>query len=177
MINDCSLGVETQQKTALAWFFIVIFLVCSLIVWRLCDRGWAVGGGASIWGTLRIPYFLDQTLPSRSRCPRIVAVSLTHLGFIVVAFPIRTHWPRPLTVSMCFASGAISYTQVQKRSYDDAFKLNAASEKTTNRAAARKFKVDRGIIDGIHAYSSNTMKVLSPPSFSRQPRIIATSFN
>ena len=38
-------------------------------------------------------------------------------------------------------------SQAQKRSYDDAFKLKVVedAEKTTSRAAARKFKLDHGV--------------------------------
>jgi len=50
----------------------------------------------------QIPYFLDQTPHSNSRCTQIVAASFTYLSFIVAALElslhilIRAHLPRPL---------------------------------------------------------------------------------
>ena len=111
---------------------------------------------------IHVPYFLDQMPPSNSRCPRIVAASFTHLDFIVAALELLLHFElEPIDHTHkqcpCASLAVLLASQMQKRLYDDAFKQKAMedSEKTTNRPAARKSKVDHNI----YAYSNNAMKV------------------
>ena len=64
----------------------------------------------------------------------------------------------------------------KKRSFDAAFKLSVIedAESTTNRAAARKFKVDEHRIREWRQKKSDP-SLLAPPSSKRRPRIIAAS--
>ena len=76
----------------------------------------------------KVPYFLDQTPPSSSRRPRIVATSYIHLCFIVTALELSPHFllePIGHTHKQCphVSLAVLLASQVQKRSYDDAFKL------------------------------------------------------
>ena len=89
-------------------------------------------------------------ISSIRRRPRIVAASFTYLSFIVSILELSPHMPHPFKrcpcacCEQCYCKCDRAMSANRKRSYDAAFKLAAVedAEKTANRAAARKFRVD-----------------------------------